>query len=184
MLTVFGYNGRYQIMFLGQAAVAASVHPGIKVAQVSKQQPQQITMPTPVQGVRPIGNTVRVRASTSAGAAATPTAGGGQQIKVVGATGQTHTIIKSAPAAAGQPGGITGIAALAAAAAQQGKMVTSMTGGVAGGQAIKVVQGAQPGIKVAQANLGQTAVIGGQIRLASPGKLAIEFKRIHSDITI
>ena len=56
----------------------------------------------------------------------------------------------------------------------QGKMVTSMTGGVAGGQAIKVVQGAQPGIKVAQANLGQTAVIGGQIRLASPGKLAIE----------
>ena len=95
-------------------------------------------MPTPVQGVRPIGNTVWVRASTSAGAAATPTAGGGQQIKVVGATGQ--------------PGGITGIA-------QQG---------------IKVVQGAQPGIKVAQANLRQTAVIGGQIRLASPGKLAIE----------
>ena len=95
MLTVFGYNGRYQIMFLGQAAVAASVHPGIKVAQVSKQQPQQITMPTLVQGVRPIGNTVRVRASTSAGAAATPTAGGGQQIKVVGATGQTHTILKS-----------------------------------------------------------------------------------------
>ena len=152
MLTVFGYNGHYQIMFLGQAAVAASVHPGIKVAQVSKQQPQQITMPTPVQGVRPIGNTVRVRASTSAGAAATPTAGGGQQIKGVGATGQTHTILKSAPAAAGQPEGITGIA-------QQG---------------IKVVQGAQPGIKVAQANLRQTAVIGGQIRLASPGKLAIE----------
>ena len=94
-------------MFIGQAAVAASVHPGIMVAQVSQQQPQQITMPTPVQGVRPIGNTVRVRASTSAGAAATPTAGGGQQIKVV--------------------------------------------------------QGAQPDIKVAQANLRQTAVIGGQV---------------------
>ena len=139
-------------MFIGQAAVAASVHPGIMVAQVSQQQPQQITMPTPVQGVLPIGNIVRVRTSTSAGAAATPTAGGGQQIKGVGATGQTHTILKSAPAAAGQPGGITGIA-------QQG---------------IKVVQGAQPGIKVAQANLRQTAVIGGQIRLASPGKLAIE----------
>ena len=140
-------------MKAGAASNQAMPNVSHQGAQVSQQQPQQqITMPTPVQGVRPIGNTVRVRASTSAGAAATPTAGGGQQIKGVGATGQTHIILKSAPAAAGQPGGITGIA-------QQG---------------IKVVQGAQPGIKVAQANLRQTAVIGSQIRLASPGKLAIE----------
>ena len=96
-------------MKAGAASNQAMPNVSHQGAQVSQQQPQQqITMPTPVQGVRPIGNTVRVRASTSAGAAATPTAGGGQQIKVVGA------------------------------------------------------------------KLRQTAVIGGQIRLASPGKLAIE----------
>merc|ERR1719270_2514812 len=54
-------------------------------------------------GVRPT-NIVRVRAPNAAALA------GGQQIKVVGAGGQTH-IIKS------QPGNMTGIAALAAAAA-------------------------------------------------------------------
>ena len=96
-------------MKAGAASNQAMPNVSHQGAQVSQQQPQQqITMPTPVQGVRPIGNAVRVRASTSAGAAATPTAGGGQQIKVVGA------------------------------------------------------------------KLRQTAVIGGQIRLASPGKLAIE----------
>ena len=95
-------------MKAGAASNQAMPNVSHQGAQVSQQQPQQqITMPTPVQGVRPIGNTVRVRASTSAGAAATPTAGGGQQIKVV--------------------------------------------------------QGAQPDIKVAQANLRQTAVIGGQV---------------------
>ena len=124
----------------------------------------QISMPTSVQGVRPV---IRMRAPS----AGTTTLAGGQQIKVVGATGQTH-IIKSA---AGQSGGMTGIAALAAAAAQQGKIVTSMPG-IGGGQAIKVMQGSggmltQQGIKVAQGSLGQTAVIGGQtVRLASPGK--------------
>jgi hypothetical protein len=79
-----------------------------------------------------------------------------QQIKVVGAGGQTHIIKAAPPGSVGggatfgivsgqqqqqqlQPGGtnMSGIAALAAAAAQQGKMVT------AGGQsaAIKLVQG-------------------------------------------
>lgn len=125
-----------------------------------------MSLPSGVAGVRPVTNIVRVRAPSAGSAALVP----GQQIKVVGASGQTH-IIKSAP---GQ-GGMTGIAALAAAAAQQGKMVTSIAG--VGGQqtAIKVLQSSgglvtQQGIKMTQATLGQTAVIGGQtVRLASPG---------------
>ena len=155
-----------------------------------------ISLPTAVAGVRPVTNIVRVRAPASTGLPA------GQQIKVVGASGQTH-IIKSgggistsvAPGmtqvvqasqgqqitmASGQQvvassgTSMTGIAALAAAAAQQGKIVTSLPGNMAPGQTIKVVQGApgsvigQQGIKVAQTGLGQTAIIGGQtVRLAS-----------------
>ena len=103
----------------------------------------------------------------------TATLPSGQQIKVVGAGGQTH-IIKS------QAGGMSGIAALAAAAAQQGKIVTSMPGGQLqqlGQQQIKVVQGAggqqivQQGLKMVTSQAGATtAVIGGQtVRLASPG---------------
>ena len=129
-----------------------------------------ISLPSGIAGVRPVTNIVRVRAPSSG----TATLAAGQQIKVVGATGQTH-IIKSA-AAAGQTGGMTGIAALAAAAAQQGKMVTSMAGGTAS-PGIKVLQGgvmAQQGIKMAQTSLGQTAVIGGQtVRLASPGRFIL-----------
>ncbi len=155
-----------------------------------------ISLPTAVAGVRPVTNIVRVRAPASAGLPA------GQQIKVVGASGQTH-IIKSGGGittsvaqgmtqvvqasqgqqitmASGQQvvassgTSMTGIAALAAAAAQQGKMVTTLPGNMAPGQTIKVVQGApgsvigQQGIKVAQTGLGQTAIIGGQtVRLAS-----------------
>ena len=134
----------------------------------------QLSLPA---GVRPGANIVRVRAPGGQGGS-TATLPSGQQIKVVGAGGQTH-IIKS------QAGGMSGIAALAAAAAQQGKMVTTMAGG---GQqvvsmaslpgsvqqgAIKLVQGGQQqGVKVVQsgASGGQTAVIGGQtVRLASPG---------------
>merc|ERR1719278_2398124 len=131
----------------------------------------QLSLPA---GVRPGANIVRVRAPGGQ-AGSTATLPSGQQIKVVGAGGQTH-IIKS------QAGGMSGIAALAAAAAQQGKMVTTMAGG---GQvvasipgsvpqgAIKLVQGGQQqGVKVVQSGTtgGQTAVIGGQTaRLASPG---------------
>merc|ERR1719209_1643242 len=109
----------------------------------------QLSLPA---GVRPGANIVRVRAPGGQGAS-TATLPSGQQIKVVGAGGQTH-IIKS------QAGGMSGIAALAAAAAQQGKMVTTMAGGQvisspAGAQpsAIKLVQGPggqQQGVKVVQ----------------------------------
>merc|ERR1719187_980937 len=77
----------------------------------------QLSLPA---GVRPGANIVRAPGvgGAPANTATLPT---GQQIKVVGAGGQTH-IIKS------QPGGMSGIAALAAAAAQQGKMVTTMAG--------------------------------------------------------
>ena len=119
-------------------------------------------------GVRPT-NIVRVRAPNAAALA------GGQQIKVVGAGGQTH-IIKS------QPGNMTGIAALAAAAAQQGKIGTSGAAAgstvqqiTAGGQTpIKVVQGGQQivqqqGVRMVSASTPSTAVIGGQtVRLAAP----------------
>ena len=139
--------------------------------------PQQGGIALPA-GVRPGANIVRVRAP-SAGQVGGATLPSGQQIKVVGAGGQTH-IIKS------QAGGMSGIAALAAAAAQQGKMVTTMAGGqimttMAGAQqqggAIKLVQGPggqgqilQQGMKMVQQSGGQTAMIGGQtVRLASPG---------------
>jgi hypothetical protein len=118
---------------------------------------------------------VRVRAPGGQ-AGGTATLPSGQQIKVVGAGGH---IIKS------QAGGMTGIAALAAAAAQQGKMVTTMAGGqmtmaslasAQGTGAIKLVQGPggqQQGVKMVQSGTvqgAQTAVIGGQtVRLASPG---------------
>ena len=54
-------------------------------------------------------------------------------LQVVGAAGQTHIIKPGGvggvvPASGTGAGGMTGIAALAAAAAQQGKMVTSMSG--------------------------------------------------------
>jgi len=130
-----------------------------------------LSFPTGVAGVRPVTNIVRVRAPAPGN---TATLSSGQQIKVVGAAGQTH-IIKSGGVGGVVPasgaGGMTGIAALAAAAAQQGKMVTSMSGGAGTPTAIKVVQGGmQQGIRMAQAGLGQTAVIGGQtVRLASPG---------------
>ena len=164
-------------------AVAPPLQPAL-TSPLKLQQPQQPTiirmsspaggapMALPQGGVRPTANIVRVRAP--GGQAGTATLPSGQQIKVVGAGGQTH-IIKS------QAGGMSGIAALAAAAAQQGKMVTTMSGGQvisspAGGQpsAIKLVQGGQQqGVKVVQSGAqlgGQTAVIGGQtVRLASPG---------------
>ena len=160
--------------------------PPALTSPLKAQQPQQPTIirmsspaggapvALPQGGVRPTANIVRVRAP--GGQAGTATLPSGQQIKVVGAGGQTH-IIKS------QAGGMSGIAALAAAAAQQGKMVTTMSGGQvisspAGAQpsAIKLVQGPggqQQGVKVVQSGAqlgGQTAVIGGQtVRLASPG---------------
>jgi len=130
--------------------------------------PGTISLPA---GVRPGTNIVRVRAPASgAGTVSTATLPSGQQIKVVGAGGQTH-IIKS------QTGGMSGIAALAAAAAQQGKMST-VSGGIQqiGQQQIKVVGGAggqivQQGLKMVTSQAGATtAMIGGQtVRLASPG---------------
>ena len=125
-------------------------------------------------GVRPGTNIVRVRAPGPAVSGATALAGG-QQIKVVGAAGQTH-IIKSQAA-----GSMSGIAALAAAAAQQGKIGTSVSGAqlISGGPTpIKVVQGAGPGQIVQQRMVSSqpsTAVIGGQtVRLASPSATVLK----------
>merc|ERR1719450_947717 len=143
----------------------------IRMSSPVGQAPGSIALPA---GVRPGTNIVRVRAPASgAGTVSTATLPSGQQIKVVGAGGQTH-IIKS------QTGGMSGIAALAAAAAQQGKMTTVSGGQIQqlGQQQIKVVQGAggqqivQQGLKMVttQAAGATTAMIGGQtVRLASPG---------------
>ena len=136
------------------------------------QQPTIIRMSSPQQisgvglpvGVRPGTNIVRVRAPGPGAAPAQVMPG--QQIKVLNTQGQTH-IIKS------QAGGMGGIAALAAAAAQQGKIVTSVG---AGQTPIKVVQGVggqqilqQSGIRMVSTPQASTAVIGGQtVRLASP----------------
>ena len=126
-------------------------------------------------GVRPGTNIVRVRAPGSASGATA--LAGGQQIKVVGAAGQTH-IIKSQAA-----GNMSGIAALAAAAAQQGKIGTSVSGAqlVTGSPApIKVVQGAGAGQIVQQgvrmvSSQPSTAVIGGQtVRLATPSATVLK----------
>jgi len=142
----------------------------IRMSSPVGQAPGTISLPA---GVRPGTNIVRVRAPASgAGSVSTATLPSGQQIKVVGAGGQTH-IIKS------QTGGMSGIAALAAAAAQQGKMTTVSGGQIQqlGQQQIKVVQGAggqqivQQGLKMVTSQAGATtAMIGGQtVRLASPG---------------
>ena len=108
----------------------------------------------------------------------------GQQIKVLGTGGQ---VIRTQPTnvQVSQNQGMSGIAALAAAAAATSKITTSgvQTMTSTGGQAIKVIQGpggqliTPQGVKVTPvgstvANLptGQTAMIGGQtVRLAAPG---------------
>ena len=186
-----------------QQAIANIISP-VKVsnAPTALSQPTIIRMASPVTGVPASGsitlpaglrpgmatNIVRVRAPAQGPGGPTTAVMGQQQIKVVGAGGQTH-IIKTAPQGMvsgqqQQAGGtnMSGIAALAAAAAQQGKMV-------AGGQqtAIKLVQGTSAGgttfmgpqlhqsirmaAPVTSVTMGhQTAVIGGQtVRLASPG---------------
>lgn len=122
--------------------------------------------------MRTIGpNVVRVRAPA-------PTLAAGQQIKVVGSSGQ---IIKSTTVSNAQAGNMTGIAALAAAAAATSKITSAVSGTTSnaistissGGQTFKVVQAAgnmiTAGGKPIQS--GQTAVIGGQtVRLATtPG---------------
>jgi len=144
----------------------------IRMTSPVGQAPGTISLPP---GVRPGTNIVRVRppASVAGGAVSTATLPTGQQIKVVGAGGQTH-IIKS------QTGGMSGMSALVAAAAQQGKMTTVSGGQIQqlGQQQIKVVQGTggqqivqQGGLKMVTTQAGgTTAVIGGQtVRLASPG---------------
>ena len=140
----------------------------------TKGQPTIIRMASsPAAGgqiIRTVGgqNIVRVRAPG-------PTLAAGQQIKVVGSSGQ---IIKSTTVTQAQASGMTGINALAAAAAATSKITSGTTASVASsiatsaGQTIKVVQAPggliQAGGKPIQA--GQTAIIGGQtVRLASPG---------------
>ncbi len=146
---------------------------------------------TPGVQVRPgmPGNIVRVRAPAPVVSGAGPPAG---QIKVVGTAGQPQ-IIKTAVAAApsstagaSAAGNMSGIAALAAAAAATSKITTVSTPGAqtittASGQAIKVVHQVPSGVKVAAASPvqgAQTAVIGGQtVRLASsPGGAATLLK--------
>ena len=142
--------------------IASNVSP-VKAAP----QPTTIRMSSPVgqaPGSIALPAGVRPAPASGSGTVSTATLPSGQQIKVVGAGGQTH-IIKS------QTGGMSGIAALAAAAAQQGKMTT-----VSGGQIqqlrqqqIKVVQGVggqqivQQGLKMVttQAAGATTAMIGG-----------------------
>jgi host cell factor len=158
-----------------QQAIANIMSP-VKPAAPTMSQPTIIRMSSSPVGA-PAGSSIALPGGLRAGATnivrvRAPAQGGGaplmtqQQIKVMGAGGQTH-IIKAAPGggASGatfgilsqqsqqqqqqQQGGtnMSGIAALAAAAAQQGKMVT------AGGQqqqqqptAIKLVQGPAAGI--------------------------------------
>ena len=128
-------------------------------------------LPTPVQGA----NIVRVRAP------GTTT----QQINVLGATGQViKTQTSNIPTTQNQ--GMSGIAALAAAAAATSKITTpgAQTISSTGGQAIKIIQQGPhgqlitpQGVKVrpvgstgiSNFTTAQTAVIGGQtFRLASP----------------
>ena len=96
---------------------------------------------------------------------------GGQIIKSTSVSGAGPT---------GQPGNMTGIAALAAAAAATSKITSSVTGTTSnvtavasGGQTIKVVQASPGNIITAGGKAiqgGQLATIGGQtVRLASPG---------------
>lgn len=150
-------------------------------------QPQQpvVRMGSPgvPPGIRPGSNIVRVRAPVGA----VTTAGG--QIKVLGTGGQTQ-VIKSSHApisishAGATPttaaGNMTGIAALAAAAAATSKITTSLSGAstitTASGQAIKLIQQGgnlvtAQGMKMTPVQGQQTAMIGGQtVRLASsPG---------------
>ena len=148
------------------------------ISPVKANQPTFIRMSSPatpsVGAIRPGTNIVRVRAPAGGVGGV-----GGQQIKVVGAGGQTH-IIKS------QPGNMSGIAALAAAAAQQGKIVTSVgapggpqvlqAAGMAGQQPIKVGQiMQQPGVRMVTSSQAGTAVLGGQtVRLASPGATVLK----------
>ncbi len=155
-----------------QQAIANIMSP-VKAAAPTMSQPTIIRMSSSPVGA-PAGSSIALPGGLRAGATnivrvRAPAQGGAplmtqQQIKVMGAGGQTH-IIKAAPGggASGatfgilsqqsqqqqqQQGGtnMSGIAALAAAAAQQGKMVT------AGGQqqqqqptAIKLVQGPAAG---------------------------------------
>ncbi|XP_059090898.1 host cell factor-like [Tigriopus californicus] len=134
-------------------------------------------------GIRPGGNIVRVRAPVGA----VTTAGG--QIKVLGTGGQAQ-VMKSSHApisishAGATPttaaGNMSGIAALAAAAAATSKITTSLSGAstitTASGQAIKLIQQGgnlvtAQGMKMTPVQGQQTALIGGQtVRLASsPG---------------
>ncbi len=184
-----------------QQAIANIMSP-VKAAAPTMSQPTIIRMSSSPVGA-PAGSSIALPGGLRAGATnivrvRAPAQGGGaplmtqQQIKVMGAGGQTH-IIKAAPGggASGATFGIlsqqqqqqqqqqsgtnmSGIAALAAAAAQQGKMVT------AGGQqqqptAIKLVQGPAAGTMqhqtIRMTSSGgvpvsmaghQTAIIGGQ----------------------
>ena len=132
----------------------------------------------PTEGVRIVegkeedsGGLVRVRVP-SAGQVGDASLASGRQIKVVGAGGQTH-IIKS------QAGGKSCIAALAA---QQGKMVTTIAGGQQQAGAIKLVQGPgdqgqilQKEMKMVQQSGGQTRLIGSKtVRLASLGGMLLK----------
>ncbi len=155
-----------------QQAIANIMSP-VKAAAPTMSQPTIIRMSSSPVGA-PAGNSITLPGGLRAGATnivrvRAPAQGGGaplmtqQQIKVMGAGGQTH-IIKAAPggAASGATFGIlsqqsqqqqsqqqqsgtnmSGIAALAAAAAQQGKMVTA--GGQQQPTAIKLVQGPAAG---------------------------------------
>jgi host cell factor len=192
-----------------QQAIANIISP-VKVSSApAMAQPTIIRMASPVggpvpasgsislpAGIRPAGgvattNIVRVRAPAQGGPLM-----GQQQIKVVGAGGQTH-IIKTAPPGSvviGSSGivsgqqqagtNMSGIAALAAAAAQQGKMgqptaIKLVQGTTAGATTVNMgQQQQQQAIRMAggtpvtsMVTMGhQTAVIGGQtVRLASPG---------------
>ena len=153
------------------------------MSPIKSQAPTIVRMVNPtLQGaspaiVRPGTNIVRVRAPMHPGQIS-------GNIRVVGpgaVTAGGNQLIKTSTATV-QAGNMSGIAALAAAAAATSKITTSVSGvtqtltTTAGGQAIKVIQGQagqagqiiQQGVKVSPGT--QTAIIGGQtVRLASPG---------------
>lgn len=160
---------------LPQTPVQLPTAPSPMISPTKTHTPTIIRMTSPVTGgspgiLRTVGgqNVVRVRAPA-------PTLAAGQQIKVVGSSGQ---IIKSTTVTQAQAQNMSGIAALAAAAAATSKITSAGTGTTTvvssanAGQTIKVVQ-AGGNIFTAggkQFQSGQLATFGGQtVRLASPG---------------
>ncbi len=114
----------------------------IRMAAANTAAAAAAAVPAPAPAVaRPAGNVVRVRAPAPVTTVAAGAAQPQQQIKVIGAAGAQTQVIKAPAGGVSTAGGMSGIAALAAAAAATSKITTvqgspSIT--TAGGQTIKV----------------------------------------------